>query len=239
MTLLDPPLSDTATRSTSATGSRSATTPSSRAGGTPRSAATTHHRPASDRQLDRRVDRERPAAPTPGAARPRPATPDWLTTSEVGLCPCGCVGRRRKGNVVAKTLDGTANVARQALYADDMANTPGLLQRLDPRTKLVGLLALLVVASLSRSLVVLGAMYVVTLGLAVASRLPVWSFVKRVWLFVPLFTAVVVLPATLNVVTPGRIVVPLGHWWFGGAIGLTAQGLRGAALITARVAVSV
>jgi cobalt/nickel transport system permease protein len=41
------------------------------------------------------------------------------------------------------------------------------------------------------------------------------------------------------VVTPGHVVVPLGHWWFGGAIGVTSQGLRGAALITARVAVSV
>ena len=179
------------------------------------------------------------AGATPAGRTRRPVTPDWLVTSEVGLCPCGCIGKRRKGNVVAKTLNGTANVARQAIYADEMASAPGLLQRLDPRTKLVGLLALLVVASLSHSLVVLVALYLMTLVLALASRLPVWSFVKRVWLFIPIFTAVVVLPATLNVITPGQIVVPLGHWWFGGPIGMTSQGLRGAALITARVAVSV
>ena len=63
-------------------------------------------------------------------------------------------------------------------------------------------------------------------------------FVRRVWLFVPLFTAVVVLPATLNLVTPGHVVVSFGTW-FGHPVGMTGQGLRGAALITSRVAVSV
>ncbi len=175
----------------------------------------------------------------PAARLPASVAPDWLVRSEVGLCPCGCIGRRKKANVVAKTLNGGADVARQAIYADEMASRPGALQALDPRTKIVGLLGLLLVASLSRSLSVLVVLYLVTVVLAFASRLPVWGFVKRVWLFVPIFTAVVVLPATLNVVTPGHIVVPLGNWWFGGPIGITAQGLRGAALITARVAVSV
>jgi cobalt/nickel transport system permease protein len=168
----------------------------------------------------------------------RPAAPDWLTRSEIGLCPCGCVGPRRRGDAVAKTINGAAGVMRQAIYADDMAARPGLLQRIDPRTKLLGLLALLIVASLSHQLVVLLALYLVTLVLAWASRLPVWSFVKRVWLFVPIFTAVIVIPATLNLITPGHIVVSFGTW-FGHPVGITAQGLRGAALITARVAASV
>ena len=155
----------------------------------------------------------------------RPAAPDWLTRSEIGLCPCGCIGKRRRGNAVAKTINGAAGVARQAIHADEMASRPGLLQRLDPRTKLLGLLALLVVASLSRQLVVLLALYLVTLVLAWASRLAVWSFVKRVWLFIPIFTAVIVLPATLNLITPGHVVVSLGTW-FGHPVGLTSQGLR-------------
>ena len=46
-------------------------------------------------------------------------------------------------------------------------------------------------------------MYAGTLGLAAASRISVRFFVKRVWLFIPIFTGIVVLPATLNVVTAG------------------------------------
>ncbi|HVN50878.1 MAG TPA: cobalt ECF transporter T component CbiQ [Acidimicrobiales bacterium] len=175
-------------------------------------------------------------------AEPEPTgptvAPDWLVGRAVGLCPCGCIGRRRRGAVLARTIDGAAGVTRQAMTADETATRDGLLQRLDPRTKLVGLLVLLLVASLCRSLVVLAVLYLLTVALAAASTVPVWSFVKRVWLFVPLFTAVVVVPATLNLVTPGHVVVPLGTW-FGHPVGVTAQGLRGAALLTARVATSV
>jgi len=63
-------------------------------------------------------------------------------------------------------------------------------------------------------------------------------FVKRVWLFIPIFTGIVVLPATLNVVTHGQIVVPLGTW-FGHHLGLTEQGLTSAGLIVTRVATSI
>ena len=32
--------------------------------------------------------------------------PDWLVRTEVGLCPCGCIGKRSKGGVLEKTLGG-------------------------------------------------------------------------------------------------------------------------------------
>ncbi len=89
-----------------------------------------------------------------------------------------------------------------------------------------------------RSLPVLAGACLAAFVLAGASALSLWSFTKRVWLFVPLFTGVVVLPATLNVVTAGHIVVPLGTW-FGHELGITAEGLEGAAIIVTRVAASI
>jgi len=74
--------------------------------------------------------------------------------------------------------------------------------------------------------------------LAAASKLSLSFFVKRVWLFIPIFTGIIVLPATLNVITPGPIVVPLGSW-FGYPLGLTSQGLTAAGLIVTRVATSI
>jgi cobalt ECF transporter T component CbiQ len=85
---------------------------------------------------------------------------------------------------------------------------------------------------------VLLAGYAATLGLAAASALPVGFFIKRVWLFVPVFTGIVVLPATLSVVTPGHVVLPLWHW-HGTVQGVTAQGLTSAGLIVTRVATSI
>ena len=170
--------------------------------------------------------------------RPERIAPDWLVRGEVGLCPCGCIGKRKKGSFVAKTLDGASGLLRQAMFSDEVAKQPGLLQRVDPRVKLVTLVGLLIVTAFLRSVPILMAMYAVTLVLAAASQLSLGFFVKRVWLFIPIFTGIVVLPATLNVITAGHIVVPLGTW-FGHQLGITSQGLHAAAIIVIRVATSI
>jgi cobalt ECF transporter T component CbiQ len=165
--------------------------------------------------------------------------PEWLLRAQPGLCPCCTSGRRRKQSFVEKTLGGASEVMRRALSSDEWSERTGLLQRLDARVKLGSVAALLIVAALVHHVMVLVALYALTVLLAAASRLSIAFFLRRVWLFVPLFTGIVVLPATLNVVTPGTVVVSFGHWWFGHEIGLTSQGLHGAALIVLRVAVSV
>ncbi len=166
------------------------------------------------------------------------ATPKWLLEPEVGLCPCGCIGKRRKGDFVEKTIGGAAGIVTQAMFSEDVASESGLLQRIDPRVKVVTLFGLLVATALVRDLAVLIAVYAGTLVLALLSKLSLSFFVKRVWLFIPIFTGVIVMPATLNVITPGHVVVPLGTW-FGHELGLTSQGLTSAALIVTRVAASI
>lgn len=164
--------------------------------------------------------------------------PDWLLQAEPGICPCGCVGRRRKGSYVEKTLNGAAGLLRQVMFGDDVAARRGLLQRIDPRVKFIGVVVLLVAAGLARNIPTLLAMYGLTLVLAAASGLPIGFFIKRVWLFVPIFTGVIVLPATLSVVTGGHVVLTLWHW-HGHPEGFTGQGLTSAALVISRVAVSI
>jgi cobalt ECF transporter T component CbiQ len=165
-------------------------------------------------------------------------TPSWLVESEVGLCPCGCIGRRTRTNFVDKTIGGASSLLQRVIFAEDAAANRGLLQRVDARIKIVTLLSLVVTASLVHHIPVLLVMYLATLPLAAASRLSVGFFVRRVWLFIPVFTGIVVLPATFSFITDGHIVVPLGHW-FGHRVGLTGQGLRSAGLIVVRVATSI
>ena len=182
-------------------------------------------------------------APAPAAAAvlapaPAGATPAWLLQGELAMCPCGCIGRRKKGSFVEKTLTGGADLLRQVMFSEDVAMRDGVLQRLDPRVKLGAMLVLLVATGLVHNLAVLVAAYAATIVLAAGSRLPVGFFVKRVWLFVPIFTGIVVLPATLSIVTPGEVVLHL--WtWHGTPEGFTAQGLTTAALVIARVATSI
>jgi cobalt ECF transporter T component CbiQ len=161
-----------------------------------------------------------------------------LLEREAGAFPIGCSGRRRRRGALEKTLGGLATVLRQALASEEIAGRPGLLQRIDARAKLLGVLALLLAVGLARHVAVLVAIYALTLVLAAASRIGLRWFLKRVWLFIPVFTGVVVAPAMFSFVTPGEVVLPLGHW-LGHEVGLTRQGLTSAGLIVCRVATSI
>jgi cobalt/nickel transport system permease protein len=154
------------------------------------------------------------------------------------VCPCGCIGKRKKGSFVEKTITGSANLLRQVMFSEDVAEQRGVLQRVDPRAKIFGMFVLLVSAAFLHNIAVLAVMYAGTVVVAAMSGLPLGFFLKRVWLFIPIFTLIVVLPATLSVVTPGDIALEL--WtWHREPQGLTVQGLTSAGLVVSRVAVSI
>jgi cobalt/nickel transport system permease protein len=113
-----------------------------------------------------------------------------------------------------------------------------LLQRIDPRVKIASLFGLLVVGAFLHSVPALLVLYASTLVLAACSALPVGFFIKRVWLFVPIFTGIVLIPATLSIVTNGDVVLTLWHW-HGQPQGFTRQGLMSALLVICRVASSI
>lgn len=147
-----------------------------------------------------------------------------------------------------KTLLTVAKVAEQSLFSEAFAREKGLLQSLDVRIKLVTFGYLIVIVSLVRSSQGLWALYGLSLALALFSRVPLGFFLKRVWLFVPLFSAAIVLPALFNVITPGEpvwIVVNLpkayswGPYTVPREIAVTRQGLGGAVLFVSRVATSI
>ena len=164
--------------------------------------------------------------------------PDWLLSRDAALCPCGCIGKRRKGSYVEKTLTAGADVLRQVMFSDEMSSKSGLLQRIDPCIKILTLFGLLVVGSFLHSIPALLMLYASTLLLAASSALPVGFFVKRVWLFVPIFTGIVLIPATLSIVTGGDVILTLWHW-HGQPEGITRQGLTSAVLVVCRVAASI
>src|SRR5882757_9461821 len=92
------------------------------------------------------------------------ATPRWLLQTELGLCPCGCIGKRSKGSFIAKTLAGASGIMRQAIFSEDVAARRGLLQRVDARVKVVTLVGLLIAVALVHSLPLLALAYLATVG---------------------------------------------------------------------------
>jgi cobalt/nickel transport system permease protein len=135
----------------------------------------------------------------------------------------------RNRGFLERTTSSFVDAMEHAFYAEQIARADGLLQRLDPRVKLLGILGLVVPAAAARSFAVILGLLAVAVILAALSRVPVGVLLKRVWIAVLLFTGVIALPAPF--VTPGRVVyqLPVVGW------SVTAQGLASAGYLVLRV----
>jgi cobalt/nickel transport system permease protein len=155
--------------------------------------------------------------------------------------------RRMRLPFLDRTLRAVADLMQDFLFAEIHAQKSGLLQKLDPRVKLITLLLYVVAISLLHSLPWILALYGVSLGLALFSQIPLGFFLRRVWLVLPLFAGIIALPATLNLFTPGDPAVFLfslnreyqwGPYRIPAEITLTRQGIQVALLLVSRVGVS-
>jgi cobalt/nickel transport system permease protein len=138
-------------------------------------------------------------------------------------------GRSGKRGFLERTTSSFVDAMEHAFYAEQTAREDGLLQRVDPRVKLVGILALVVPAAASRSFAVIAGLLAIAIVLAALSHVSFGVLLRRVWITVLLFTGVIALPAPF--VTPGRAVwhLPLLGW------SVTAQGLASAGYLVLRV----
>ncbi len=151
-----------------------------------------------------------------------------VTTANQTVAP-PARGRKRHASFVERTIAGLAEAMERALYAEELAKIDGLLQRLDPRVKLIGLLALIVAAALSRNILVILGLFATAIMLALLSHVPIRTLATRVWLSALLFTGLLALPAIF--ITPGRVLyrLPLLGW------PVTVQGLGAASYLITRV----
>jgi cobalt/nickel transport system permease protein len=151
------------------------------------------------------------------------------------MTAAGQAVERNRVGWLEKTLGGITASVEQAVFSEQHARSAGWLQGLDPRAKIAGFLAALVAAGLTSSLVGLGLLYTATLAAARASRVPLRDFLRRVWLGIPLFAGLIVIPAIFFV--PGERVfdLPLGPLH----LAPSWNGLAGAVLLVGRVGVSV
>ncbi len=137
----------------------------------------------------------------------------------------------RHRHLLENTLRNISATLERSLFAEELISKPGLLQSLDARLKVVAVLAWLIAVSLSHNLWVLLGLYLLALVLALASAIPASLFLRRVWLALPFFTGVLVLPALF--LTPGPVWVrlPLG-------LVITSAGVMTALFLLLRVSTS-
>jgi len=109
-----------------------------------------------------------------------------------------CLLWRRRG-FIERTLKSLLRAAEYAAEAEHSAESGGVLQRVDPRVKVVGLMVLIVVVAASHRLAAIGGMFVLAVVLALLSGIGLGKLAGWVWTPVLLFTGAIALPAIVLV----------------------------------------
>ncbi|MCX5754332.1 MAG: cobalt ECF transporter T component CbiQ, partial [Candidatus Krumholzibacteria bacterium] len=130
-----------------------------------------------------------------------------------------------------KNVSAATRAIERTVVSETWCRARGFLQAIDPRFKIVAFAAIILSCSLTRSAILLACLYALATLLAYLSRIAVGDFTKRIWLFVPLFTAVVAIPALFLV--PGTRIASLGP------VAITSEGSRAALMLVLRVSTSV
>ena len=137
-----------------------------------------------------------------------------------------------QSSFVERTLIQINQTLEQSLFAEQIARQKGLLQRFDPRAKLISMLLLLIAVGSTHQLWILGAFFSAVLLVVILSKISLLAFLKRVCLLVLLFTSLIALPALF--MTPGQAL-----WTLPGAVIITRTGAASAAFLILRVTTSI
>ncbi len=108
-----------------------------------------------------------------------------------------------------QTLLATLNFLRNSVSNDELATKIGFLQQREPRTKLLGIIVLLISTLIATHIIELLSIYALVLALAYFSCISITFFLKRTLLFIPIFSFFIILPAIVNPATIGDPLVSL------------------------------
>jgi cobalt/nickel transport system permease protein len=143
----------------------------------------------------------------------------------------------RYNSFIERSITGALSFLKESVFAEEYASKPGFLQSLDPRIKVITFFLLIIATVLTRSITVCGVLYVLCLILAYLSEVKISFFLKRTWVFIPLFSLFIAIPALFSIFSPGEALLSVNL--IGYKLSITRQGLSGAALFVTRVTASV
>ena len=143
----------------------------------------------------------------------------------------------KDNHFIERSIMGALSFFKESIFADEYAAKKGFLQSLDPRIRTLTCLLFILQILLTKKIIVLLCLYALCLLLAYLSKIKLFFFLKRTWVFIPLFSLFIAIPALFSIFSPGETLTVL-HL-SGLNLIITRQGLSGAILFILRVATSV
>ncbi len=171
--------------------------------------------------------------------------PDWLQRTEPVELP-QTSNRGFGKDYLEKTLSHINRVLTEDVGSSTICDYQGMLQRLETPVKLLGIVALLIAASLTKSIVFLAGLNVIIFCTAIQSGIHCKAFGIRVWIPTCLFAGIAVLPGIINWITPGESLytfytgaaLQLGYFTLPADLAITKQGLQAASFVVLRAGAS-
>jgi len=143
----------------------------------------------------------------------------------------------KNNNFIERSIMGALSFLKDSVFAEEYAAGGGFLQSLDPRVKAITFLLFIIQVLFAQSIPVLLSLYGLSIILALASGINLGFFLKRTWVFIPLFALFIAIPALFSTFSPGEA---LATWnILGIKLTITRQGLGAALTFIMRVAASV
>jgi cobalt ECF transporter T component CbiQ len=156
--------------------------------------------------------------------------------------------RPPRSNFLDSTLRRLGAFFAASLLHEEIARRPGLAQRLHPRARLLAVLLFLLSVSLASSLPALAAHALLVAAAVILAHIRVRDLLGAGLLIAIVFSALMALPATLNLVSGGNVLLRvlqrdearrIGPYAIPAVIGISAEGLRTAATFLLRTLTSV
>ncbi|MCM8762821.1 MAG: cobalt ECF transporter T component CbiQ [Candidatus Omnitrophica bacterium] len=142
-----------------------------------------------------------------------------------------------KRRFIRSSILAVCSFIRESVLSDAYAAKKGLLQARDARFKLLIIFTLLLAVLFSKNIIFILSIYGLCLLFALASSINIAFFLKRTWIFMPLFSLFIALPALFDIFSPGQPLVSFRI--FGLSLIITRQGLMSAIFFFVRVLTSV
>ena len=106
---------------------------------------------------------------------------------------------RRSAGFAERSIHSLLETVDYAALAEKRAETAGLLQRMDARLKLAGVLLVIIAVVTSRALVPIACVFGASILLAIASGIRLRSITTAIWIPALLFTGAIALPSVFLV----------------------------------------
>ncbi len=158
--------------------------------------------------------------------------PSWYNLNDKNTNTADKAGKRNKTIHMARSALGSLGEALAIQLSGTHINK-SWLSNIDPSAKTVGVLILIITVTIIHSLYALGIIFILSVLAAISAKIDKKQLL-RIWLGVPFFSLFIILPSTLNLVSPGDVIIPIWHfdenakifgWELPNVVGITLSGI--------------